>query len=103
MDATSQQLIKALQIEALPPEEQAEVVEKFADTLFQAVLVRGIALLTEAQKNALDAEFKKHPDGANGTRDVLMDFLMANIPDFSSVVDEETKRLYERIALLRAK
>lgn len=97
MDQIGQQLIKDLKLEALPPEEQLAVVEKFGDTVLQAVLVRGLESLTDAQKDALDAELKATPDGA---QDILMDFFMANVPNFQAMIDEEVKRIHDRAAAI---
>lgn len=94
MNKIGEQLIKDLHLEALPPAERMAVVEKFGDTLFQAVLVRGMEALTEPQKDALDAALKEKPDGG---QDVLMDFFMANVPDFQTIVDEEAARLHDKI------
>jgi hypothetical protein len=94
MDTTNEQLMKSLGLDALPPEEKAVVMEKFADTLFQAVMVRGLELLPEDKKDLLDEAIKKSPESA---QDVLMDFFMANIPNFQSVVDEEVNRVKDQI------
>jgi hypothetical protein len=93
MNQIGNQLIKDLKLEALSPEEQMAMVAQFGDVLFQAVLIRGLQSLTEAQKGALDAELAKGPE--NGP-DVFMDFFMANIPNFQAIVDEEMKRIHDR-------
>ena len=98
MNQMGQQLIKDLHLEALSAEEQAQVVEKFADVLFNAILARGIGSLTEQQKDALNAELKTKGEGS---QDAVMDFLMTNVPGFSSIVEEETNRLHERIAAIK--
>ena len=95
MNTMNDELIKSLGLEALPPEEKAMVLGKFADTLLQAVIVRGLQLLPEDKKDLLDEEIKKSPENA---QDVLMDFFTANIPDFQAVIDQEVKRLKDRIA-----
>jgi len=91
----NEELIKSLGLEALSPEEKAVVMGKFADTLLQAVIVRGLELLPEDKKDALDEAIKESPENA---QDVLMDFFTANIPDFQSVIDGEVKRVKDRIA-----
>lgn len=95
MNTMNDELMKSLGLDALPPEEKATMMEKFADTLFQAVMVRGLELLPEDKKDLLDEEIKKSPESA---QDVLMDFFMVNIPNFQSVVDEEVKRIKDRVA-----
>jgi hypothetical protein len=95
MNQIGEQLIKDLTLESLPPDEQMAVVEKFSDTLFQAILVRGMEALTDAQKDALDAALKAKPDGS---QDTVMDFLMEHIPGFEAVIDEEVRRIQSRIA-----
>jgi len=94
MNMIDEQLMKNLGLEALSPEEKAAIVEQFADVLFQAVLVRGMELLSEDKKDLLEEELKKDPDAG---QDVFMDFFMANIPDFQSVIDDEMKRVKDRI------
>ncbi len=91
----NEELIKSLGLDALPPEEKAVVMGKFADTLLQAVIVRGLELLPEDKKDLLDEEIKKSPENA---QDVLMDFFTANIPDFQSVIDGEVKQIKDQIA-----
>ena len=94
MNHIGEQLIKDLKLESLSPDEQTAIIEKFSDTLFQAILVRGLESLTEAQKDALDVWLKERPDGGP---DALMDFFIANVPNFQTVVDDETKRIRDRI------
>jgi len=86
--------MKSLGLDALPPEEKAVIMEKFADTLFQAVMVRGLELLPEDKKDLLDEEIKKSPESVH---DVLLDFFMVNIPNFQSVMDEEVKRVKDQV------
>ena len=73
------------------------MIAQFGDVLFQAVLIRGLQSLTEAQKGALDAQLAKEP---NGGPDVFMDFFMANIPNFQTIVDEEMKRIHDRAMMV---
>ena len=77
MDTMNDGWMKKLGLDALPPGKKAVMTEKFADTLFQAVMVHGIELLPEDKKDLLDEEIKKSPDSAH---DVLLNFFMVNIP-----------------------
>lgn len=87
--------MKDLRLDALPPEEQVALVEQFADTVFRAVMVRGLELLSDDKKDLLEEELKKD---STGDQDVMMDFFMAHIPNFQLVVDEEVGRIKDRIA-----
>jgi hypothetical protein len=100
MNQIAQEIVKKMQVEALPPEEQAKMVEQFSEILFQAILARGLEALSEEQKDALDKELEKNP---NGGPDLFMDFFVTNIPDFQSMMDEEMQRIIDRVEQVMSK
>lgn len=93
MNTLGKRLVQDLKLEALPPEEQMAVVERFSDLVFQGALIRGMEMLNDKQKDELDAKL----DAAEQMGpDIMMDALMEMIPDFQKVIDEETERILAR-------
>jgi hypothetical protein len=90
-------IIKEFGLEGLPPEEQKEMVEKFSDVVMQAVLVRGLAQLSEAQKDELDAALEKDPEDPN----IILDYFMDKLPNFETMVAQQVAHVRERAKVVR--
>jgi len=97
MNKIANDIIKEFGLEGLPEKEKQDVIEQFADVVFQAVTVRGLAALSEKQKDALDSTLAKNPEDVN----IMMDFFMDNIPDFDAMVQREVARIRERAKIVR--
>jgi hypothetical protein len=92
MNAIARDIIKEFGLDELPEDEQQAIIEQFSDVVMQAVLVRGIAALTDAQKDALDAALAKDPSNF----DIMLDFFMDALPNFDQLVQEEVARIREK-------
>ncbi len=92
------EIIKEFGLEALPPEEQQAMIEKFSDVVMQAVFARCITQLTEEQKDQLDAVLEKDPENP----DVIFDFFIEHIPNFESIVQQQMNHVRERAKVVRA-
>jgi hypothetical protein len=99
MNAIARDIIKEFGLEELPEAEKQDVIDQMSDVVMQAVLVRGLAALTETQQDALDAALEKNPNDF----DVILDFFAANIPNFDGLVQEEVARIKEQAKAVRGK
>jgi hypothetical protein len=99
MNKIGQDIIKEFGLEALPATDQQAMIEQFSDVVMQAVLVRALGVLSETQKDTLNAALAKDPENF----DITLDFLMTNIPDFDKVVQEEVARIRERAKVIGKK
>ena len=97
MNNIANDIIKEFGLEDLPENEKQGVVEQFADVVFQAITVRGLAALSESQKDALNTALAKDPENP----DIMLDFFMATIPNFDAMVQQETARIRERAKIIK--
>lgn len=87
-------LMDLFELEKLPPEKAAEMVERMAKLVFQAVLVRVLPTLSEKYL----AEYEKIADGKEGA-EVLFQFFIEKVPNFEKMIAEEAEGLREELAL----
>ena len=97
MNNIARDIIKEFGLEELPEAEQQDVIEQFGDVVFQAVIVRGLAALSEEEKNKLDETLAKDPENPGA----MMDFFMATIPNFEAIVQQEVARIRARAKLVK--
>jgi hypothetical protein len=79
----------------LPPQKQAEMVERIGRILYQAILVRSLDILSEKEQEEFDALL----DINATTPDDVLAFLQKKIPTFDTMVEEERKSLKEDILI----
>ncbi len=81
-----QNIIELFEIDKLPVEKQEETIDRIGKIIFQAVLVRVLPTLPEADLN----EYEKMIEGGVAP-DTLMDFFFAKVPNFLQIVAEESE------------
>lgn len=86
-------LVEMFELDKLPPEKAAEMVNRLGKLVFQAVLVRALPLLSEERL----AEYERIIDSSEGP-DRLFRFLVESIPDFGDLVREEADLLRSELA-----
>jgi hypothetical protein len=79
----------------LPPQKQAEMVERIGRILYQAILVRSLDILSEKEQEEFDALLDMNAT----TPDDVLAFLQKKIPTFDTMVEEERKSLKEDILI----
>ena len=82
-----QNLISDLGLDALPQKTQEEIMLKLGTVIYQGILIRAMEILTDAQKDALDAKLEAEGDEA------LFPFLQQNIPDFNAIIEAEVAKV----------
>lgn len=93
MSTIKENLFDLFQLDRMPPEKGAEMLDRLAKLVFQSVLVRVLPMLSEEDL----AEYEKIVDGEDGG-DVLFGFLSQKIPDFDKIVAEEAEILRVELA-----
>jgi hypothetical protein len=95
MNILSKEIIKEWNLASLPPAKQAVAVERIGRILYQAILVKSLDILNEAEQTDLDLLLDKD---STTPQDVLL-FLKEKIPTFEKLVVEERKSLKEDLLI----
>lgn len=93
MRTIKQNLIEMFELDKMPPEKSAEMVERLGKLVFQAVLVRAIPMLSKADLK----EYETMTDGGQGG-EVMFGFLAEKVPNFDNMVAEEAEMLRKEMA-----
>jgi len=80
-------------LQSLPPEKQADIVERLGRMIYQAILVKALDILSEKEQ----VEFDLLLDEDKTTVEDVLGFLQSKIPTFEKLVLEERSRLKEDI------
>jgi hypothetical protein len=80
-------LVSDLGLDQLPIDKQQQLLDRIGTIIYQRVLMRSYDVLTEAQKDELDAKLAAAAPDKNA--DVLFGYLGAAIPNFEGIVDDE--------------
>jgi len=79
-------IITMFGIDKLPEDKQEESINRIGKLIFQSVLIRILPLMSESDLAEYDALLEK-----NVGPDELMDFFFAKVPNFLSIIAEETE------------
>ena len=88
MNTIKKDLFDLFQIDKMPPEKGEEMLNRLANLVFQAVLVRALPLLSEEDL----AKYEEIVNGSEGG-DVLFNFLTEKVPEFNKIITEEVGAL----------
>ncbi len=89
MNILSKDIIKEWGITHLSEDEKDAFIERTSTTLFQAILVRALDILSEKEEEELDYLLDKD---TTKTQDILL-FLQSKIPTFEMLVEEERQKI----------
>lgn len=89
-ETTKKIIIQALGIEKLKEEDQMELLEQAGIVIYQSIVTRA---MEEMSDEAVD-KFEKVVAG-EPTPEVMLAFFHDKIPNFASMVEEETKKYLE--------
>lgn len=92
MNTIKKDLFDLFQIDKMPPEKGAQMLDRLANLVFQAVLVRILPMLSEEDLN----KYEKIVSGNEGG-DVLFNFLSEKIPEFNKIITEEIGTLRREV------
>lgn len=84
MNTIKKDLFDLFQLNKMPPEKGAEMLDRLANLVFQAVLVRALPMLSEEDLS----EYEKIVSGNEGG-DTLFNFLSEKVPEFNKIIIEE--------------
>jgi hypothetical protein len=84
MNTIKKDLFDLFELDKIPPEKATEMLDRLANLVFQAVLVRALPLLSEEDL----AEYEKIVSGNEGG-DVLFNFLSEKVLEFNKIISEE--------------
>jgi len=93
MDSIKKDLFELFELDKMPPEKGVEMLDRLANLVFQAVLVRALPLLSEEDLS----EYEKIVDGSE-EGDVLFNFLSEKVPEFNKIIIEETGELRRELS-----
>ena len=86
-------IIELFGIDKLPEEQQEETIARIGKLIFQAVLIRILPLMEEADL----AEYDKLVEGGVAP-DALLDFFFEKVPGFLQIVAEESENFRKEAA-----
>ena len=86
-------LVEMFELDKLPPEKAAEMVERLGKLVFQAVLVRALPMLSDEDM----AEYEKIVNGSEGPEAIFI-FLSEKIPNLEDMIMEESEDLRKELA-----
>lgn len=86
-------ILDLFELDKLPPDKAAEMVDRLGKLVFQAVLVRVLPMLSKPEM----AEYEKILDSKEGGEAVL-NFLGEKVPNFKNIVKEEVNKLKAELA-----
>lgn len=84
MNSIKKDLFELFELDKLPSEEGAKMLERLASLVFQAVLVRVLPMLSEEEMTEYERIVSSNEGG-----DKLMLFLNEKVPEFDKIVTEE--------------
>ncbi len=87
--AAAANVVSALGIEALPVDEQREVLDRVGGLLFGAVVSRTMEILSAGDRAALGELFA----GESTSGDEILAFLTPRVPNLDAIVAEEAGKL----------
>ena len=93
MSTIKENLFDLFQLDRMPPEKGAEMLDRLAKLVFQGVLVRVLPMLSEGDL----IEYEKIVEGKDNG-DLLFSFLNEKIPEFDKIVAEEAEILRVELA-----
>lgn len=93
MTTIKESIIDLFELDKMEPAKAAEMVDRLAKLVFQAVLVRTLPLLSEEDFD----KYEKIVDGAE-EGEVLFAFLGEKIPNFDKIIAEEAELLRAELA-----
>lgn len=85
----SKDIIEDWGLGSLPPDKQADVVDRMGKMIYQAVLVRALDILSEKEQEEFDVILDKD----SSTPQEVLAFLKSKIPTFDQLVIEERNSL----------
>ncbi|MDQ5969275.1 MAG: hypothetical protein QG579_432 [Patescibacteria group bacterium] len=85
----SKDIIEDWGLGSLPPDKQADVVDRMGKMIYQAVLVRALDILSEKEQEEFDLVL----DNDSSTPQDVLTFLQSKIPTFDQLVIEERNSL----------
>lgn len=89
----TKEIIAEWGLESLPEIKQVEMMDRIGRMLYQAILVKSLDILSEAEQTEFDVILDKD---TSTPKDVL-EFLKSKIPTFDQMMNEERDRLKEEI------
>jgi hypothetical protein len=92
MDNIKKDLFDLFKLDKMSPEKAEETLSRLAKLVFQAVLVRALPLLSEEDLNTYEKMVETEE------ADVLFNFLGEKVPDFGSLIKEESENLRDDMA-----
>lgn len=84
MNPIKKDLFELFELDKLPPEDGAKMLERLANLVFQAVLVRVLPMLSKEETTEYERIISSNEGG-----DALMLFLSEKVPEFNKIVTEE--------------
>jgi hypothetical protein len=85
-----QTLAQMLEIDKLSEEKQLEIMDKVSSVIFEAVMTRIVADMTEAEQDKFEGFLQGNPSPTD-----LMDKLKEERSDFDQILEEETAKFKE--------
>lgn len=89
-----QNIINDLGIGALPQEQQEEALARIGNIIFQGVLLRVMALMSDGDK----IEFEKLLTEKNNKPEIILEFLRLKIANLDEVISEEVAKFKQESA-----
>lgn len=87
MNPIQQNIVGALELDKLSPEERGETLVRVGALIYQNVLMRVMEMITEADQD----EFEKMLDN-NAKPEEIFTFFKNKVPDFEKIIDEEATK-----------
>jgi len=88
-DLLSKEIIQEWGLASLPEEKKKSVSEYIARTMYQAILVRSLDILSSPEQEELDSLLDKNET----TPETTLAFLQSKIPTFKMLLKEERENL----------
>lgn len=89
----SKDIIEDWGLGSLPPDKQADVVDRMGKMIYQAVLVRALDILSDKEQEEFDLVL----DNDTSTPQDVLTFLQSKIPTFDQLVIEERNSLKQEL------
>ena len=93
MSTVKQTIVDLFELDKMTPEKAEEMVNRLGKLVFQAVLLRALPLLSEADMT----EYEKITD-SNENGETIFKFLNEKVPGFENIVKEEAEVLRAELA-----
>lgn len=93
MTTIKQTIVDLFGLDKMAPEKAAEMVDRLGKLVFQSVLVRSLPLLSEEDFKGYEQIIDSKEGG-----EVLFKFLSEKVPDFETIVKEESESLRAEMA-----